>query len=507
MFSPLANPRVHLAAACLLAALTALLTYQRDLDLDFAASDTVPLIESSRITAPGDLGQILSERMMADSSFPGAFFRPVSTLSFSLDYALWRLNPFGYHLLNLFLHAIASALVLLIARRLTGGRLRTALVAGLLFATHPILVETVPAIARRQDMLEFVFCAAAYLLFLERRARPIRSRGLLVLSLGSFFLALGAKETAAYFPALVAAHVYFFSAGQGSPRRRRLVRALRSAAPYLLPLAAFFVWHTAVLRGTGSDFFGSSWSRIALLYVRGLFYPQDFLHVGSLLSASPARWTVLVTGCVLLATASRSALIDPVIRRTARLTLVWLLLPLVILLEAHCFDYRNLYTSVAPFTILIAVAGAGALNALRERRTLVAATGLGTACLALAISLVAYSPLLREYPGWREAGIVQTEILAKLSERVEGLPDDSHLFVHELPTALGVPRRQAVHALSLSYLRDYTIESWLRLCEPESRIRVTAERAVRWPGPPRFLDAEVRPRGDGAYELFWTATF
>src|SRR5262245_28007436 len=45
---------------------------------------------------------------------------PVTWLSFALDYALWKMNPFGYHLTNCLVHALNAALFYLLARHLLG---------------------------------------------------------------------------------------------------------------------------------------------------------------------------------------------------------------------------------------------------------------------------------------------------------------------------------------------------------------------------------------------------
>src|SRR6185369_3573999 len=48
-------------------------------------------------------------------------YQPLSWMSLGLDYVLWGMNPFGYHLTSVILHALNAALVVLLARRLLDG--------------------------------------------------------------------------------------------------------------------------------------------------------------------------------------------------------------------------------------------------------------------------------------------------------------------------------------------------------------------------------------------------
>lgn len=79
-------------------------------------------------------------------------YRPVVTISYFIDYSLWRLNPFGYHLSNLLLH-IFNAILLYIFVDLIVRNKKTALLASLLFALHPVNAEAVNNIAFREGLL------------------------------------------------------------------------------------------------------------------------------------------------------------------------------------------------------------------------------------------------------------------------------------------------------------------------------------------------------------------
>ena len=98
-------------------------------------------------------------------------FRPLTTATFRLNYALSRAHPRSYHLLNVALHALATYLFVLYARTVVPRRLRQgALLSGLMFALHPVHTEAVAGVVGRAEVLSAVFFFAALLSY-HRHAR------------------------------------------------------------------------------------------------------------------------------------------------------------------------------------------------------------------------------------------------------------------------------------------------------------------------------------------------
>ncbi len=135
----------------------------------------------------------------------GGFFRPLFILSYFLDAQLWGLNPPGFHLTNVALHATNAFLVTAFAARLIRESARTknetrfvALAAGLIFLLHPSHTEAVAWISGRADLLATCFSLLALLAFeVFTRTRRIT---LLLLSFVAFTLALLSKEAAICLP-------------------------------------------------------------------------------------------------------------------------------------------------------------------------------------------------------------------------------------------------------------------------------------------------------------------
>jgi tetratricopeptide (TPR) repeat protein len=102
-------------------------------------------------------------------------WHPLTMLSHMLDCQLYGLDAGKHHLTNLLLHALDSALLLLVLHRLTGAIWRSAAVAAL-FAVHPLHVESVAWVAERKDVLSACF-GFLTLYFYAQYARPRETKG------------------------------------------------------------------------------------------------------------------------------------------------------------------------------------------------------------------------------------------------------------------------------------------------------------------------------------------
>lgn len=126
-------------------------------------------------------------------------YQPLHLVSYFPDYRLFGLWAPGYKLHNLVLWCVALALLLLLLRRLGLGR-GAALAGALVFAAHPLHVESVCWVTARKDSLSLVFMLGSALLYLGARSWRDR-RGVLALVL--FGLALLTKSSTVVLPALL----------------------------------------------------------------------------------------------------------------------------------------------------------------------------------------------------------------------------------------------------------------------------------------------------------------
>jgi Flp pilus assembly protein TadD len=128
---------------------------------------------------------------------------PLTWLTLSVDWTLWGMNPFGYHLTSLLLHAVNAAVFFFVAARLlararpdasAAGIRAGATVAALVFAIHPLRAESVVWITERRDVLSGLFYLLTVLTYLRAvDGEPERRRSWLALSVTTFTLAMLSK--------------------------------------------------------------------------------------------------------------------------------------------------------------------------------------------------------------------------------------------------------------------------------------------------------------------------
>ena len=239
----------HLAPAALIA-LAVLLSLGGALGGGFVWDDRPLIVENRLIRDPSSIGTILTSGFWQAGDRHDrfrAFFRPATTLTYALDYAAWGLSPIGFHATNLLLHFLCSLLVYFLCLGEEIGR-RSALAGALLFAVHPVHVESVAWISGRTDLLAALFALLAFHLHRRASAAP-RSGGRRTAALSSFALALFCKEMAATLPLLV----FAWGAGTRSGLAgERLRGAARDAWPYAAVLGGYLAARRLAL-GEGGE--------------------------------------------------------------------------------------------------------------------------------------------------------------------------------------------------------------------------------------------------------------
>ncbi len=180
--------------------------YTNSLGNDFTYDDRPICLEDGRMRDLGSVGRIFRESYWAGSSPLGLdlsaerldpLYRPATLLSLALNRAVSGLDPAGYRAVNLLLHALVSAGVYALAMVLFR-RTSVAVVAGLVFAVHPIHVEAVAPIVGRSELLAACSVLWGMVLFVQdalsgtRRVVTVRYVIMLVL----LVMAVFSKESA-----------------------------------------------------------------------------------------------------------------------------------------------------------------------------------------------------------------------------------------------------------------------------------------------------------------------
>ena len=196
-------------------------------------------------------------------------YYPLVLSSFRLEHHLWGLHPLGYHLINVLLHGMNAVLLWLILRKLG---MRGAWIAGVLFALHPVMVESVAWITERKNVMSGAFYLLSLLAYLrfepfQQEENPKRNPAFYFLSLGLFLCALLSKTVTCSLPVILGILIWW---KHGGVTRRQI-------AP-LLPFLAM---------GLGMGL-GTAWLEKHSIGAQGSEYTLTLLERGLL--AGKALW-------------------------------------------------------------------------------------------------------------------------------------------------------------------------------------------------------------------------
>lgn len=180
----------------------AVVPYLGTLAAGFVFDDHILIVKNPALRSPAEVPGFFTRGTWPSIGIARdtATYRPLVLLTFFAVYHVAGPQPFVFHAVNVALHALNAVLVLLLLRRVGARDGVAALMGALVFAVHPVHVESVAWISGLTDVLMTTFV----LLTLRLYAHP--SRAAYAAALGSAALALFAKEPAVVIPVLVLAH-------------------------------------------------------------------------------------------------------------------------------------------------------------------------------------------------------------------------------------------------------------------------------------------------------------
>jgi len=212
-------------------------------------------------------------------------YYPLLHSAFWFEHVLWGNTPVGYHVANILLHATAAFLLVLIVRRLA---LPGAMLAGFIFALHPVCVEAVAWISEQKSTLSGVFYLAAALAYLK--FDDTRRRKTYAIALALFVLALLSKTVTATLPTALLVVLWW---KRGRLEWRRDVRPLIAWVPLGAGAGLFTAWveSTYVGHAAGSYYALSFAQRVLLAGHAICFYAAKLVWPANLTFTYP-RWKI-----------------------------------------------------------------------------------------------------------------------------------------------------------------------------------------------------------------------
>lgn len=358
------------------------IVYARTLSFQFVYDDIGQIVDNPYVKSWVYFPRYFTENVWGQITKSGInYYRPLFLVWFRLNYLLFGVSPWGWHLTTILLHAACAVLVFKVADRITRNTVVGTL-AGLVFGIHPVHIEGAAWVSGVTEPLMCAFLLAAFLLYLEKRTSREQGAitGLVALrSVGSvicFALALLSKETAIVLPLLI--FIYAFLADTDGEQRSILARVNRSiidASPYMVVSAIFIGVHYLALGALEYKVAPVPRSTVLLtapsilwFYIRLLIFPMNLSEFYGLPYVSRFGFStvvvpllgvasvILVMGIWIRRMASRRD------RRVAIFAALWLIIPVLLVLNISALSLddfahdRYLYLPSVGFSILLAMA-------------------------------------------------------------------------------------------------------------------------------------------------------
>lgn len=271
----------------LIIAVVSFFVYYNSLNNDFVFDDESVVQNNTSIQTLANIPKFFT----AEEGFHkviGRYYRPVVSSLYAVDFAMWGLNPFGFHLTNVIIHVIASLLLLMILLKLFGDYkhgLLSALIGALIFAVHPVHTEAVSWVSGRTDSLTTLFFFLSFLFYIKYSEEGNKKSFLVVASI-AYFIGLLSKEMIVTTPVLMFLYDYFF-------KKREFSWFKSNALPYIVFITAtiifvlirYIVLKDVVDRTTYMYFYGKDTETAVLtmfktipVYFRLLIFPLNLLY-------------------------------------------------------------------------------------------------------------------------------------------------------------------------------------------------------------------------------------
>jgi tetratricopeptide (TPR) repeat protein len=378
-------------------------------------------------------------------------WHPLTWLSHALDCTLFGLNPAGHHAMNLFIHVLSALLLFLVFEELTGSCWPSAFVA-LIFALHPLHVESVAWISERKDTLSTLFwilTMGAY----GRYART-RSRSWYAAVLGAFFLGLLSKPMLVTLPFVLVLLDYWplrrISLGRtaGPGDKISFGRSLIEKIPLFIlsilsSIITYIVQQTAGSVASSADLpvlvrMGTALvSYVVYIYKTivpfnlSIFYPHTGMQAPAWQIAGAVILLGGITWLVWQGRAHRPFLV------TGWFWYVGTLVPVIGFVQVGLQSMADRYMYV-PMIGLSIIAGWGIPLIFRENKFSRRLPALGAAVLALALCYAAYT----EAGYWKDS--------ETLFRRAVSVTERNHLALNNLGAALADSGRHAEALIALN---------------------------------------------------------
>jgi tetratricopeptide (TPR) repeat protein len=294
----------YLLSSLLISALV-VIGYSNTLNYPWHLDDTPNILQNNAIQITDFDPESLFRSIFSAAPFTGHFSRPLSYFTFALNWYFGGSNTTGYHIVNILIHVLASILLFLSIdllfncssklNRLYSKRTAQfiALFSSLLWALHPIQIQSVTYIVQRMTSMAGLFSIFSIYWFIKHYSADRASirTTYLVFCFLSFICAICSKENPALLPlSFVLIHIAFFDED-----RRQYTRIIKSAlitlSIFITMISIYYLYSHKLFESLFS--FLPSGSRPFSLYERVLTEPRILLfYISLILYPLPERFSI-----------------------------------------------------------------------------------------------------------------------------------------------------------------------------------------------------------------------
>lgn len=231
-----------------------LVLYSGTIFFEFVWDDWPQIVDNPLIRSWQNLPHAFDSDLWYHVARQQIYYRPLFVVWSMLNFSLFALRPWGWHLGAVLVHVGAVLAVFWLARKL---RLEywTAALAALIFALHPVHIEPVAWISAASDSMVTMFAALAFVAFLNTREPGCSQRtAWRIASLVLLACALLTKEMAVTFAALVGIYAWLRPVEERVSLGRRLREATVAALPYALVTLTYVLLRKHALAHAGGAF-------------------------------------------------------------------------------------------------------------------------------------------------------------------------------------------------------------------------------------------------------------
>lgn len=362
------NRALRILAICLIS----ISVYFNSLMNGFVHDDLFQVLKNPWISDYKNIPMIFKTGVWGFFTTPSNYYRPVMHLLYMLNYYLFGLAPWGFHLMNLIFHTANCVLIFLVTEKLLNHFQETnpstlkivPVLTAVIFAIHPVHTESVAWVAGIPDLSYTLFYLLSFYLFLISNNKDGSTNyGFIFISAALFFIALLSKEPAATLPLVLLSFDYLRGKLKfGMNIFKRYLPYLATACIYLYLRSwalGGFTYHKSNYNLSDYQYFINTFplligylKKLALPYNLNAFYTfHPILH----LSGFKPIISVFVAIAFLLA-----LVVSLVKRSIVSVGLLFIAIPLlpslyIAALAKNVFTERYLYLSVFGFGLLFSL--------------------------------------------------------------------------------------------------------------------------------------------------------